>query len=802
MRKHTLLMAMFLLSVAPSARAQVAQPFVSAVTPPGAQRGTTVTFTIEGANLAGANEIIWSRPGIAAKIVFNAEQMREKPKLREGQTSALIIDKLVRNKLTVEAAIAPDAEPGIYNFRVKTPLGTTNLARFAVGALPETVEAEMNDTPAAAQEIKLPTTVAGMIGKPGDVDCYRFKAEAGQTLVFDVVASALGSPLNSVLTLTDAQGKTLAEAFGFDLKADALLGYSFKESGEYVVRVTEFDVQQVKAGGSPYRLTIGELPYVTHVFPLGVTQGAESEVRVGGFNLGVDRLKVSTPAAAQWNETVTVLPRSTKGIPANAVSLAVGRYPEVTEQSAPHNSIAAAQPIRLPVTINGRIWDGEAGRSSKAASGGVIRSVADDYYRFTARQGQQIVFEVGAQRYGSPLDSVIEVLDQDGRPIPRAALRGELETILVLRDHPSNGAGMRIESWNGVEQRDYLLVGNELLQVEALPHNPDEDIIFKSFAGSRLGMLETTPEAHAVGSKVYKVSVHPPDAQFSSNGLPVVKLYYRNDDGGPAYGKDSRLTFTAPAAGEYVVRIRDVRGMQGERFAYRLSAHEAAPDFLLAVNTPNPNVPRGGAVPLTVTATRIDGFDGEIEVKLTGLPAGFAATTGVIRGDLNSTVVLLSAGPDANGTFPLRLQGTAQIGGRAVTREVMTKDLVAVVSVAPAPELLVTTDAPQYVLEPGGKVTVTVQAARQGEFAGRVPVNVLNLPPGIIIGNTGLNGVLITETETAQKFTLEAEPWVSPMKQPIVVVGIIETTSPQQSAFPAQPFTLVIKPKERAAKQD
>jgi hypothetical protein len=784
-RLSSLLLALSAFQAA--AHAQVAQPFVSAVTPPGAQRGTAVTFTVEGANLAGASEILWSRPGVAAKIIFNAEQMREKPKLREGQTGALIIDKLTRNKLTVEATIAPDAQPGVYTFRVKTPLGTTNLGRFAVGTLPETAETEMNDTATSAQEVKLPTTVSGVVSKPGDTDSYKFKAEAGQTLVFEVVASALGSGLNSTLTLTDVSGKTLATANGFDLRPDALLGHTFRESGEYVIRVSEFDVQQARTGNLSYRLSVGELPYVTSAFPLGLRQGAAGEVNVTGFNLSADRVKVSAPASALWDEAVMTQPSFAKGESLNALRLGVGRYPELTEQAAPHNSTATAQAVTLPVTVNGRIFDA---KSSKAD---------EDYYRFAARQGQQIVFEVGAQRFGSPLDSVVEVLDKQGRPVPRASLRCELETILVLRDHPSNGTGLRIESWNGMQPRDYVLVGNELLQIESLPDNPDEDTIFKGVAGNRVGMLETTPEAHAVSSKVYKVSVHPPDAQFSSNGLPVVKLYYRNDDGGPVYGKDSRLTFTAPADGEYFVRIRDVRGAQGERFAYRLSAHEAAPDFMLAVNPPNPNVPQGGQVALTVTASRLDGFDGEIEVKLLDLPAGFTATPGVIRKDMNSAVLLLSAGKNAGGQFPLRLQGTARIQGAApagrqtLTREVATRDLVAVASVTPAPELTVATDAPQVILEPGGKATVTVRVARQGGFAGRVPVNVLNLPPGVTVGNTGLNGVLITEAESMQKFTLEAEPWVGPLKQPIVVVGVIETTSPQASAFPAQPVTLVVK---------
>src|SRR5438034_8412214 len=46
-------------------------------------------------------------------------------------------------------------------------------------------------------------------------------------------------------------------------------------------------------------------------------------------------------------------------------------------------------------------------------------------------------------------------------------------------------------------------------------------------------MLDTTAEAHANDSPVYKVQIYPPGTQFTSNGLPLVHLPYRNDDGGP-----------------------------------------------------------------------------------------------------------------------------------------------------------------------------------------------------------------------------------------------------------------------------
>src|SRR5262249_27924995 len=184
---------------------------------------------------------------------------------------------------------------------------------------------------------------------------------------------------------------------------------------------------------------------------------------------------------------------------------------------------------------------------------------------------------------------------------------------------------------------------------------------------------------------VYKVTIHPPGAKFSSNGLPVVTLYYRNDDAGPLYGpagqKDSRLHFTAPADGEYIVRISDVRGLSGERFAYRLSIHEPQPDFALTIEPENPNVPLGGSRDLLVRAFRRDGFDGEIEVKLLNLPAGFTSTAAKIPAGQNTSVVILSASPDAKGGFSLRAEGVATINGQRVAREIPLIQDFSIVSV-------------------------------------------------------------------------------------------------------------------------
>src|SRR4029079_2933270 len=116
-----------------------------------------------------------------------------------------------------------------------------------------------------------------------------------------------------------------------------------------------------------------------------------------------------------------------------------------------------------------------------------------------------------------PVDPVIEILDSQGKPVPRALLRATAKTFTVFRDHDSSGPGIRIETWNDLAIDDYLYVGGELMRIVALPKNPDDDCPFYQVAGRRVGYLATTPTHHAQGSPMYKVEAHPPGKSFPPN---------------------------------------------------------------------------------------------------------------------------------------------------------------------------------------------------------------------------------------------------------------------------------------------
>ena len=341
---------------------------------------------------------------------------------------------------------------------------------------------------------------------------------------------------------------------------------------------------------------------------------------------------------------------------------------------------------------------------------------------------------------------------------------------------------------------DWVMVGNEILRVNEEPRGPDSDYFFDSFGGMRIGYLDTTPEAHAIDSPVYKVSLHPPHTEFPPNGLPTRQLFYRNDDGGPGYGKDSRLSFEAPEDGEYVVKLRDLRGFQGEDFAYRLTVREGRPDFKLSLGSQSPSVPLGGSVAVEVSAMRRDGFEGPIRLLVRDLPDGIRASQETIAAGETSGVLVLTAEADAtlDHAVPLRIEGLAEIDGKPVTRLVDPSEGLNLISLAGEPDIFVELEGSSVQLEAGGEASVTVRVERRNGFEGRVPVTALNLPYGVKVTNIGLNGILVRPDESRREFTLAAESWVEPQQRGLTVNGRVETQSPLVQAYAAEPIRLEI----------
>ena len=756
-------------------------PTINSVSPRGVPRGATTELTVEGLNLAKSSAVFFSEPGIQARIL-RIKELPDLPDVRLGSNGGISTVDLgplpPRNEVTLELEISPEADVGPVDFRLQTPLGTSPVGRFLIEPYyGESSDREPNDTPEDAVEVYTPAILVGTISKPGDVDYYKVTARAGEQLVFENGAALLGSALQPVVSIYDAD-QALVKEYGRDGGRSAqYFAHTFGKAGVYYIKVADFE-----EGGSSrhfYRIKVGKFPLALAAYPLGVRKGQTAQVALTGYDLGAGKVTVAGEASPGYESEIVLRPKVAAGKTFDKLKLAVDSEPE-TESSGKNTSVSEAQPIETPVTLNGRLL------------------AAENDFRFEARKGERLVFEVNAHRLGSPLDSLLEILDATGKPVERATIRCELATAVTLNDPSSSGSGMRILSWSGFAVGDTAMVGSELIKVSAMPRGPDDDIRFESFEGQRIGLLDTTPEAHSIDTPVYKVQVYPPGKEFVSNGLPLVRLPYRNDDGGPGYGKDSRLRFTAPADGAYVVRLRDLRGTHGEDYAYRLTVRPPAPDFRLSVDPRNPNVPMGGRIPVTVTALRLDDFEGPIDVAIDDLPAGLSATRGVIEPGQVSTTVLLSADENAHldRAVPLRVSGKAQAGARQLAHWASPEDTLKLIALMPKPDITMEAKTREVTLEPGKSATVDVEIRRDNNFGGRVPVEVYNLPPTVIVANVGLNGVLIHENENHVTFTLQALPNAGTIDQPIVLSGNIETRAGQQNEYASEPIMLKVAGKK------
>jgi len=712
-------------------------PQVRSVTPTAVHRGQKVQLTVQGQHLEHLREITVSHPAI---------QLHWKPAVAPCET------------LHIEVFVSPEAPIGTATLRFTGVTGAPITVPLIVDHFPSVAERGTGDSNRTAETVRVPVTVVGSIDRPGDEDFYRFEAQAGQEIGVEVVTEGIGSKLDTILTLQDTDGRVVAEG-------EKHLGYVVPRAGAYVLSIRD---RQYRGGKEfAYRLHIGPIPVITGVFPLSVPRGKTTTVQVKGVHLGQPQgwqIPVTVPADAPVGSTWEV------------------PLPKILEKPRGKATVIVDQLEGQHVDPD-RGVDLTLGEQGMAADGILRQPQSVQKIRFLVRQGETWIIEVLARRAGSPLDPVIEIRDAADQPVPRAVLRPTSVFYTTHRDHEATSPGIRLESWNDLAIDDYLYAHGELMRVLALPRNPDDDCQFYQFQGRRLAYLETTPAVHYQGTPLYKVEIHPPGRTFPPNGLPLFTLHYRNDDGGPEYGKDSYLRFTAPATGVYTVCLSDARGAGGPNYAYRLRIRRPQPDFAIQFVPKRPVIWKGGAASITVEVTRRDGYDGRVQLQFVDLPPGFSSPPTFIEAGQFTTAVTIAAAPDAQlpPQFRFKLRAQAQIDGRVVTREA-SSDPLGPDSLRPHTDLICRPRMQSLTIRPGQETRFIVDIERLGNFRGRVPLEVRGLPHGVRVLNVGLNGILITERETSREVVLYAEPWVPPMQHPIVVLARHEGKGTEHAA--------------------
>ena len=302
-----------------------------------------------------------------------------------------------------------------------------------------------------------------------------------------------------------------------------------------------------------------------------------------------------------------------------------------------------------------------------------------------------------------------------------------------------------------------------------------------------------------------------------------------NDDmrlGKRGYSDSWVENWVAPADGVYLIEIRDLQLRGGPEFSYFIQATRSEPYFELYADTDKTQLTPGTSGVLFVRAVRKNGFQGEIQLSVEGLPDGVEAACGKILGGKgqDGTIVFRASNDAQPDVSNLRVYGTSVLekdgvdsrplraeasyyqeiyqpgGGRGHWPSSMHSVNIGL----PADILDVKVSATEVTLKPGESVILDVELVRAEGFEKNVTLDVLfkhlntvygdSLPEGVTLDGNG-SKTLLTNGATQGKIKLvAAKNAPAAEQQQIAIMANVSLNFVMKATYASRPITVTVQP--------
>lgn len=264
-----------------------------------------------------------------------------------------------------------------------------------------------------------------------------------------------------------------------------------------------------------------------------------------------------------------------------------------------------------------------------------------------------------------------------------------------------------------------------------------------------------------------------------------------NDDAGNG-APDSRLRYTAPAAGAYLLRVYDHRRRGGPTFIYRIEPVRNPPLATLTIPQfgrysqalQHVAVPQGGRYAALIQVRR-SAFAGSLDFSLLGLPKGVTAQAPTLGARVDRVPVIFSAEPKAplgqamvpigvvpkqprpgfHSRFMMPIQLVRGPPNQATYHQPIASALaVATTRALPFRIELAGGQAP---LVQGGSQVLRIKVIRAKGFRGQVQLRMLYNPPGV----SSPGRVVVPGNQSDAAITLTAGGGARTGRWPICLIG-------------------------------
>ena len=717
-----------------AATALAEPPGLSYLFPAGAQRGTHATVRVGGFYFHGQADVEVDGNGVSAS-----------PKLKETETiwfeGPLLVEPDSQKKEDYpkdylgDVQIDAVAPLGIRHISCRTSQGATAALKFVVGDLPEVTEEEIDGTP-LPHEVTLPVTINGRIFPRQNVDEWRFHVGAGEVITCQVASRVLGYPLQAVLDISGPDGRPVRAHRELTSEGDPVVWFKAEQGGEYQVAIHDAGY----SGGQNYvyRLSVTQGPRITSYFPLGGQQGQTVNLTVAGPGLPSQIVPISLPNVVGDFLTKEV---SIGGKPAGLVTLQVDDVPELT--GTPEKAGVISE---MPAICNGCI----------------VKPGQMDAWTVRLEKGQSVLLETLAAQLGSRLDSMLSVVDADGKELAKNddAGDGRSDSRLVLSATKSGTYTVRVSdrfaSRGGAEfgyrlrvtpvgAADFVLklaadAVNIIRQSEVAPEEGANKKLATKVPGLR---VEVAPLGAFAKDITLEFDGLPegvtPDTTVLRAKQKFVEVHFNAPAQTPLQLAHVKVRGSAEIDGKHMVHAANVPTGPGEPLveSVRLAIVPPVP-FRMVGQYHVTNDQPGGTILEKHFDIERGGFDGPLQVRLADRQVRY------LRG-VSGPVLTIPAGATTF-EYPVHFPAVIEQGHTSRVQLMLIGEMVdhdgthhtisytsadnddQVIAITAAGRLQISSPQTSYGVSPGGRLVIPVSVQRDGSLAGCAVEVTLQVP--------------------------------------------------------------------------
>lgn len=371
-------------------RPLVAQAVVEQMTPASIEPGKSTQVILQGKNLTGPVRY-WTQAPVEHSI-----------------------DSSDENRVALTFRASPQAPLGLFYGWIASKQGVSEALPCVIDDLPTTLEKEDNHGFATAQAISIPMAIEGRSNGAAS-DLFRIEVEQGQTIAFDVLAFRIGSKMDPLLRLLDANGREIEVTDDRATNGDAALQYTFATQGTYFLEVRDNRYLQ----GDRYRLRVGSFPLIDFVWPLYANPGQSIALTsYGAMNSVGNSVERSLPDQLPEGPYAVAL-RAKDGSPSSWGTIKITHRPL---RSVEHATSDHPIDSNIPCILQGRLNS----------------ETAKDRYSLMGKKGASLVFASKTRSLGTATLLHMKLIGADQKVVAESPV-GEQDEFQLTATLPADG---------------------------------------------------------------------------------------------------------------------------------------------------------------------------------------------------------------------------------------------------------------------------------------------------------------------------------------------------------------------------